>query len=268
MSIKDILVHIGNSQHSAAVLELAIGLARKHQAHLTGLHVITHRHYIPDGEADTRVEEAEAMFREKTARAGISADWRSVNWPVVGVHVSEVVNLHAYCKDLVIVGQTERGSRKGDLDHELPERVILGSGRPVLIVPYAGTFTDVGDKVMVAWKSGRESTRAVNDAMPFLQAAREVRVMAISSTDYTESADKGPCDEICTHLARHGIRAEGERFAIEEISVGDVLLNQVWEEGCNLLVMGGYARTTGGFELGPIARNILEHMTAPVLMSH
>lgn len=269
MVFKDILVHICNTQHSAAVLDLAIGLARKHRSRLTGLYVISHPHYAPhQGCADPKVEEAEALFREKTVQAGISAEWLCVDWPVVGVNVAEIVNLYAYCKDLVIVGQTERGSRKGDIDYELPERVVLGSGRPVLIVPYAGEFADVGGRVMVAWKAGRESTRAVNDAMPFLLDASEVRVLAIGPSEVTEGVDKGPCEDICAHLARHGVKAEGERFRVEEISVGDALLNQVWEEGCTLLVMGAYARTPRGFALGPIAREVLKHMTSPVLMSH
>ena len=264
MTFKDILVHIGNSDHCGAVLDLAIGLARKHQAHLTGLYVITHRHYSSQLESTlAKAAEAQAIFMGKTGEAGISAEWLCVDWPVVGESVSKIVNLHAFCKDIVIIGQTESASRNGEIEPDLPERVILGSGRPVLIVPYAGKFDTVGERAMVAWKTGRESTRAVNDAMPFLLTAREVRILALGSSDAGESAGR-----VAAHLARHGIRVERELFSVEEISVGDVLLNQVWEEGCDLLVMGGYTRTSRGMVLGPIARHILKQMTSPVLMSH
>jgi nucleotide-binding universal stress UspA family protein len=269
MTFKDILVHIDNSEQSAAVLDLAIELARRHEAHLTGLHVVSHPPYSPQrGCADSGSEAAQAYFREKTEQAGISAEWLCEDWPVVGVSVSEVVTLHAYAKDLVIVGQPQLGSRRGETETDLPERVIVGSGRPVLIVPYAGKFSTVGERVMVAWKAGRESSRAVNDALPFLLKAGEVKVMAVSPQDAGEGEGGGPCSDIRLHLARHGIEAAVDRFSVDEVSIGDVLLNQAWEEGCDLLVMGAYTRTPRGLVVGPIARHVLRHMTSPVLMSH
>jgi len=264
VAFNDILVHIGNSDHCGAVLDLAIGLARQHQAHLTGLYVITHRHYSSQLEsAHGRAAEAEAVFRAKTAEAGLSAHWLCVDWPVVGEKASKVVNLHAFCKDMVVVGQTEIPSRHSEVEPDLPETVILGSGCPVLVVPYAGAFQAVGERVMVAWKTGRESARAVKDAMPFLRTAREARILALGPASAGEGADR-----VVDHLARHGIAAERELFSVEEIPVGDVLLNQAWEERCDLLVLGGYTRTSRGTVLGPTARHILKHMTVPVLMSH
>lgn len=264
MAIKDILVHIGNIDHCGAVLDMAIWLARKHQANLTGLYVITHRHYSSQLEGiHSEIAEVQSLFEEKTAGAEITAEWQCVEWPVVGEKVSTVINLHAYYKDLVIVAQTERTAREGEVETELPERVILGSGRPVLVVPYAGVFPTVGERPMVAWKSGRESTRAVNDAMPFLLDAREVKVLALGSSEAGDSADR-----LVAHLTLHGIQAERELFNAEEVSVGDMLLNQAWDENCDLLVLGGHTRTSHGLVLGPVASHILKHMTAPVLMSH
>ena len=264
MTYKDILVHIGSIDHCGGVLDLAIKLAMKHKGRLTGLHVITHCHYSSQLESThARAKEFQAVFMEKTGGAGIPAEWLCVDWPVVGERAFKVVNLHAFCKDIVVVGQTESSSRKGLVEPDLPERVILGSGRPVLIVPYVGTFLTVGERVMIAWKNGRESTRAVNDAMPFLLNASEVNVLALGSAEAGESADK-----IIAHLSLHGIRVGRQYFSLEDISVGDVLLNQAWEERCDLLVMGGVTRSSGGVVLGPIARHILKHMTSPVLMSH
>ncbi len=266
MTFKDVLVHIDSTQQCAARLDLAIGLAKKHRAHLTGLYVISHPHYRPWHErTDMKVAEAQESFSQKTARAGIFAEWLCVDWTVTGVSVTEIVNIHAYHKDLVIVGQPQ----DGDTPSDLPERLVSGSGRPVLIVPYAGTFNTVGERVMVAWKSGRESVRAVNDAMPFLLNAREVSILAVNPPAISESASNGPCADICSHLARHDIKAKGEQLVAADIPIGDVLLNQAWEEGCDLLVMGAYTHTPRGtLALGSVARHVLKHMTMPVLMSH
>jgi nucleotide-binding universal stress UspA family protein len=264
MAFKDILVHMDNGERSGAVLDLAIWLAKTHQAHLTGLYVTTHHHYSSQLESvHSAVAAAQAVFMAKTGEAGISSEWLCVDWPVVGEKISTVINLYAYSKDLVIVGQTERSSLSSDSESDLPERIILGSGRPVLIVPYAGTFGSVGERPMVAWKSGRESARAINDAMPFFIKAREVKVLSLGSSEVGESLNR-----VVAHLARHGVQVKTEQFTVEDISVGDILLNQVWEEGCDLLVMGGYASTSKGFVLGPVARHILKHMTSPVLMTH
>lgn len=264
MVYKDILVHIGNIDHCGAVLDMAILLARKHQAHLTGLFVLTHRHYSSQHEgAQSRIAEASSVFKEKTEEAGVSADWLCVDWPVVGEKVSTIINLHAFYKDIVIIGQTELAPHKGEIESNLPERIILGSGRPVLIVPYVGEFNTIGERPMVAWKGERESTRAVNDAMPFLLDASRVIVIALGSSEAGESAIR-----LVDHLAHHDIKAKSEHFRLNEISVGDMLLNQVWDEDCDLLVIGGYTRTSHGSVLGPVARHILKHMTVPVLMSH
>jgi len=270
MAFKDILVHIDNSPNCAARLALAIGIAKQHQAHLTGLYVIMHPYYKPEHESNgLMAADAEASFRQETAQAGIAAEWLCVDWSVTGVSMTEIVNLHAYHKDLVIVGQTDRSSRKGDVPADLPERVVVGSGRPVLVVPYAGTFAISGKRVMVAWRAGRESVRALSDAMPFLVDAQQVCVLAVNPPTAEEGPGRSCCDDITTHLSRHGVDAKVEKFAAADIQVGDLLLNRAWEEGCELLVMGAYSHTARGtLALGRVAKDVLRHMTVPVLMSH
>jgi hypothetical protein len=72
-----------------------------------------------------------------------------------------------------------------------------------LLVPYAGTFANVGGRVLVAWNGSAQAARAVNDALPFLQSAERVVVVMVNPArgDRTEGTD------IARHLARHGIAA-------------------------------------------------------------
>jgi nucleotide-binding universal stress UspA family protein len=45
-------------------------------------------------------------------------------------------------------------------------------------------------------------------------------------------------------------------------------MNYAWENGCDLIVMGAYAHLARGtVNLGPVAKQLFEHMTLPVLMS-
>ena len=270
MAMKDILVHIDPSPKCAVRLGLAIGLARRYRAHLTGLFLTSQPASTSRVHGDdSPLMEAQANFEREAAHAGISAEWHSANWKVAGVGVAEMVNLHAYHQDLVIVGQTETDVPVAGIPDDLPEQVVLGSGRPVLVVPYAGEFEKVGERVIVAWRSGRESVRALNDAMPFLEGARHVSVVEVVRAIRGAVDGTGTGADVCVHLARHDIKAWVDKVTVADIQVGDVLLNQAWEGGCDLLVMGARTHSwTGAPTLGPITGHILKHMTIPVLMSH
>jgi nucleotide-binding universal stress UspA family protein len=270
MALADILVHIDSTPNCAARLQVAIRLAQQHRASLTGLYVITHQYYQPrHGSLEAAAATAQSLFDDLTAGSGIEAHWLCVDWSVIGVSVSEIINHHAHYTDLVVVGQTLPGAEGKGLPGDLPERLILGAGRPVLVVPYAGTFATVGERILVAWKAGRESTRAVNDALPFLKAARQVSLLAVNSSANYGDDGESLCGNICLHLSRHGVAASADKVLAATASVGDTLLNRACEEGFDLLVMGAYAHTPQGtLVLGAVAKHLLKAMTVPVLMSH
>ena len=271
MALADILVHIDSTPNCAARLEVAIRLAQRHQASLTGLYVIAHQYYEPrqQGTVEAAVAAARSLFDAGTSGAGIEAQWHCVDWSVVGVSVAEILNHHAHHTDLVFVGQTLPGAASKGFPAGLPERLILGAGRPVLVVPYAGNFPTVGERVLVAWKDGRESTRAVNDALPLLKGARQVNLLAVNSSADFAADGESLCAAICLHLARHGVTANPDKVLAATASVGDTLLNRAFEEGFDLLVMGAYAHTPQGtLVLGAVAKHLLTDMTIPVLRSH
>lgn len=270
MEFKDILVHLDNSRQCETRLELAIRLAREHSAYLTGLYVITHPQYAPQGEAlNQRVRQAKELFLSKTAGADLATEYLCADWGVTGDSMVEIFNHYAYRKDLVIVGQTAQDRLLDDVPADLPERVVLGSGRPVLVVPYAGRFGNVGERVVVAWKAGRASARALNDAMPFLVKAKQVFVVTIKSSGDQEVDDIYGDGTLVTHLERYNIRVKEEILETGDAPVGNLLMNYAWEHGCYLLVMGVPAQTARGTAaIGPVARTFFEHMTLPVLMSH
>ncbi len=269
MSLADILVHIDNSPSMPERLNSAILLAKKHAARVTGLYVITHQYYQP---RSTGIEEmstdARKLFDLKTRAAGVDARWLCADWSVVGVGSTEIICHHAHYTDLVVAGQFDPDSDEGKSVADLPERLISSAGRPVLVIPSSGSYENIGKKILVAWKAGRESTRAVNDAMPLLKRAEKVTLLAINSSDCYDD-DESICSSIAEHLGRHGINAEVESIPALHTSVGDALLNRTFEEGYDLLVMGAFAHTPQGtLSLGTVARQMLRQMTVPVLFSH
>ena len=264
MEVRDILVHLDHSASSAARLETAVGLAKRHQARLTGLLVTTQRY-----PSEAAAAEAQGQFEQEAALAGIEAEWHYVDGSGLLIGVTEIVRSHAHGSDLVVVGQGSRESAEAGTPFELPEGLVLVSGLPVLVVPYAGAFTSVGERVLVAWKAGRESTRALNDAMPILKLAQQVEILTVVGLEANGERDSGDTADLCKHLARHGVAARATRLPAGHVSLGDLFLNRICDEGFDLLVMGAYAHAKDGKpELGLAARQLLREMTVPVLMSH
>jgi nucleotide-binding universal stress UspA family protein len=133
------------------------------------------------------------------------------------------------------------------------------------MVPYIGAVDGIGERVIVAWNASREAARAVADAMPILDGAREVEVFIASDNDIGDL----PGADIAAHLARHGIDVTVYETPANNVSIGDALLNRASETGADMIVMGGYGRSRfREFVLGGVTRHMLQHMTVPVLMSH
>ncbi len=76
-------------------------------------------------------------------------------------------------------------------------------------------------------------------------------------------------EDLCRYLADHGMQAKPDRLQTEEGSEADILLSRIADFGADLLVMGCYGHTRlRELVLGGMTREILQHMTVPVLMSH
>lgn len=260
MPLTSILVHLDSTPNMTSRLSLAVGYAAKHGARLIGM-------YTSAGKARDEEERAAALFLDETARAGIRAEWLGADTESADADVVHIVNYYARATDMVIAGQPPAGKTSRAL-RDLPERLVLSCGRPVLIVPSAGSFTSCGDKVMVAWNNGRESARALHDAIPILEKARRVHLLRVLMAS-DSGTPSGVPSSIATFLAGHGIKVRPEEILAPNFPLGDLLHNHACEEGADLLVMGAYGISlTGRPVIGKAAKHILKHMTLPVLMSH
>lgn len=264
MSYKDILLHLDDSAACERRIDAALVLAKAHSAALTGLSILTHNYYQPSSRhAEDALVASKALLETRALDAGVPVTWRGIESTVVGVGPCEMLIRLSHCSDLVIVGQEGRRKTR---NLAMVERLVLGAGRPVLIVPAVGVFPTVGKRVLVAWKSGRETARAVNDALPFLKLADQVTLLSVASN---EEALQNPWEGILSHLHHHGIQARTELRPATSAPPADGLLNLACEGGFDLLVMGAFcAASRRGGQLGPVAAQILREMTVPVLMSH
>ncbi len=269
MNLKDILVHIDHRPTCFSRLVAAIHLAKQQSARITGLYVIPHPYYAPHHRPPQELaDEAKSRFVQAVKPSGLEMGWICVDNLKSGLDLPNALNLHAHYHDLLVVSQTDYDLPDRTIPPSLPEKAVLGSGRPVLIVPYAGQFNTIGKRVMLAWRGGPESSRALHDALPLLRDAESVRVISIQGRGGDEVYAAHSAD-ICEHLKRYELPISCEKLNAGDLSIGDLLLNRCADEGIDLLVLGAFAQSRRGHQtLGEVGSYLLDSMTVPVLMSH
>ncbi|MEZ5739524.1 MAG: universal stress protein [Burkholderiaceae bacterium] len=278
MSYPSILVHLNDSKRLDVLLEAACGLASRSGSHLSGVFVVPPNPLpnLPEISArqdiieasrrawQERADTTKQAFERAVAGQPFTSEWREVH--AGSLVMAEAVAQQARLADLTITSQGDPDASRNGAD--VIERVAFDSGRPVLAVPQAGRFKQIGDRVLVAWNGQKEAVRAVHDAMPMLKTAKKVHLLTIVSKREADPINI-PGAAIANMLARHGVNCETARLVSGEISVADTLLNYASDHSIDLLVMGcyGHARLRERI-FGGATRKILEEMTVPVLMSH
>jgi nucleotide-binding universal stress UspA family protein len=278
MPYKTILVHLDVGARAGARLDLACQLARRFDAHLVGVHALTEirvpsyavmiagqggqlAEFQAHAAAELR-ERSEALFRKRVAAAGLD----KTEYRATRVDAVESVSLHARYADLVVAGQPNDADASG-VEPDFIERILLAAGRPVLVVPYAGSFADAGKRVLVAWNASREATRALTDSIPLLREAEAVHVIAFDPAGAAHGAVPGA--DIGLYLARHGIKVTVSQQSAPDVDVGNQLLSRAADLDADLIVMGAWGHSRlQELVLGGVTRTILQSMTVPVLMSH
>lgn len=270
---KDILLHVDTANAMGHRQQAAQRLAERFNAHVTGLFVIeplTIPAYagmnlgadlLAEGQRASQeaADGARRSFERQMNSAGVASEWRLAE----GL-TSNVITTHGRYGDLVVLGQHDPAEGLGA---GIVDDVVMSVGRPVLVVPYVGLRATLGRRILLAWNGSRESVRALHDAMGLLQAAEQVVVMSVNPAE-DESRHIAGAD-ISRHLARHGVEAVVNSTVSRDIEIGDTLLSRAADEDVDLIVMGAYGHSRiREMVLGGATRQILGHMTVPVLMSH
>ena len=279
METRDILVVMENAAVVPQRIAPAAALATRFGARLAGLFAsgypimasygdVSGWSQLVDAYMEAQRREAAAAgaaFREALNRDKLQGEWIFREADETGSAIAE-----AALYDLVVIGQPNPDAGLSGAIGLRPEEIVLSCGRPVLVVPYAGTFPDIGRRVLVAWNGSRESTRALHDAMSLMADAEAVTVIEIDPPAPGVAAPAASAAQVAAALVRRGIAAKPETETTSgDISVEDLLLSRANDLDADLLVMGAYGHSRmREFVLGGVSRSIFRHMTLPVLMAH
>jgi len=274
MPVQDILVVIDNEASVKRRLAPVAALAKRVEIRLNGLFATglpgTQVFADLDGwaqlvDAYMTAQRAEATkvelaFRQELARLHIAGEWHCRE-----ADMTEGVITLARLHDLVVMGQPDADTPSNGLR---PSEVVLAAGRPALIVPYAGEFTELGRNILLAWNGTREAARALHDAMFLIDGAEAVTVLEIDPPGEDGIPDLRAADVVAA-LQRRGVTAKAESAVSDGTPVADIILSLAADLTVDLVVMGAWGHSRlREFVLGGASRSILQEMTVPVLMSH
>src|SRR5262249_42115779 len=123
-------------------------------------------------------------------------------------------------------------------------------------------------RVVVAWKDTRECRRAVRDALPFLQQAKEGLLVEIREDDSQSQAKKNLAD-VSAYLVREQVVVAAAVLCRPPRPVAAELLHVVKEEKADLIVAGGYGHSRlGEWIFGGVTRELLSASPVCCLLSH
>jgi nucleotide-binding universal stress UspA family protein len=273
-AFQSLLVHLDGTARAAVRMNLALRLALPWRARVSALFAVAPSHLpllpvgpgMPPLPPDARIEaehrrRALATYDRSCALVNQPCEWLELD----GDPVIETFTRRALLADLLLLGQRDPDDASGfDVPADFVESVVIGSGRPALVIPFIGEIADSPDSALVAWKPTRECARALAAAIPFLQKARHIHLVEEDGAEWHSVHI-----DVRDYLRLHGIERVHEHARLTPDSDGEALLSIASDCDADLLVMGCYGHSRAReLLLGGATRTVLDSMTLPVLMAH
>lgn len=146
-------------------------------------------------------------------------------------------------------------------------RALLSGASPMLLVPSAWNGSLRQARILVAWNSSAESTRAVRAALPFLRAAEQICILD-GARDEVPGLLPPPLP-LAGWLARQGVPGRVVKRLASPAHVGEALLSEACAMDADLLVMGAWGHSRiGEWLLGGATQHVLREANLPVLLAH
>lgn len=290
MKYRTILAVVDESDASAAVITAALSIGSEMAAYVEALHV------EPDPRTllmmPARIPDDGRTFEDHVdaLRSGVSQRQAHVREQFGDRCVAEEVpmlddaesaepdRLNAYLRRVTGERSIEVAQRArsfdlivmaspyipaGSADRATFEAGLFRSGRPVPVVP-PGVSVGSLQSIAIAWNGSREAVHAVTAAMPLLNRATDVCLIAIA-----EDRRAYRLDEFAWYLELHGLSVAVHEEDPKGASIEEALFRTVEEVSADILVMGAYGHSRlREFALGGVTRHALKGSTTPIFMVH
>lgn len=277
MTIATVMVSLALGQSNEARLEIAGQLAERFGAGIVGIAAaqfapplyFTDGRYAQDlidrGEAEIkkRLLELETQFRQATKNRAAILGWRSaLDFP------ARFILQQARCADIIVDGGRSPAASDA-FALASPKDLVMQTGRPLLVVPDTANWLDLRS-VLVAWKNTPEARRAVADAVPLLQKAKDVTVAEILEQGGSRADAEQGVKDIVAWLSRHGVSAAPRVSENNQNHGATVQLDEIASEvGAGLIVAGAYGHSRfRELIVGGMTQHLVTQNLRCVLLSH
>lgn len=278
MGPKTIMVCLTTPENTETLLKVAVPMARKHNAHLVGLHTIEAllvypgiAMHIPEPAFATfnasqkkKSEAIKKVFAKRTANEDFVSEFRLVR--AEAVSASERMVECARAADIVIMAHEDKENDRYD-QRQAQTQVIRESGRPVIIVPLDYDGPEIGANLLLGWSDTREAARAAHDMLGIADAAANVTVLRVGKA-LKDALKDGDAIDVVEMFARHGMKATLEHRELLGHSIAEALNKTAFETGADLIATGAFGHSRAyDFVIGATTHALLRDHKLPVLFS-
>lgn len=287
MTVRNILVPVRGDGNHEALLDHALVLAKRFNAHIEVVHcrpraddMMPFGVVVPDSvreqlASSVAISASDDEQKLRTAfdfycdmhclpivdRQAASGDKVSVSWREELGKQPAVVGRLGRLTDVMVL---PRPDQKRNLGYGTLEAGLFETGRMVMMCPPAKVDT-IGEHIAIGWSAKPEGARALSIALPVLAAASKVSLIAV---DIGEPLPLG-LDDLAHYLRSHGIETSSRSPKSEASHVGQVLLKEVVSAGADSLLIGAYSQSRlREMVMGGVTRHLIDHAGIPVFMTH
>jgi nucleotide-binding universal stress UspA family protein len=286
MTVKKIMVPLRGEPRETGVLDHALALARRSDAHIDVVHArlpaseflsqsmmvtqATRRsmQQLAEQEANERERRARQLFEDYcranelplAADPAAAAGRVTIGWHERPGSHNTVVGLWGRLADVVAVAQPRRDGDPRH-DHQTVEAALFHSGKLVLLCPPGPVGPSLGAHIAIAWNGATEAARLVTTALPLLQTATTVSILQVK-----DGSPELAAADLMDYLAWWGIEAGVHEFR-HEPSIGRELYGNAQAIGADVMLMGAYGHSRSReMVLGGASREVIESTGLPVLL--
>jgi len=211
-------------------------------------------------ELQARTTTVSKFLVEAALSSDLSSEYQEVAW------ADEAIGRRARYADLTVVGPEMLACET--LKAKVIEGALFSFGKPLLLVPENSRPPLKPSRVMIAWDSRIEASRAVRETPEILTRAEEVRIALVDPTEGESGHGAEPGADIATYLARHGVKVTVDRLPTQGKTIASVLRQHAVDTRAELLVMGAYGHSRLRDRIfGGVTKSMLDSPPLPILVA-
>lgn len=289
MSLREILLPLRGDGKGEVVLDHAIALAQRFNAHIDVVHcrprpeaMISLEMRLPksmreqllqsaSGVADEDERYLRGLFNQYCQKHALEIcedrpwpkDKTSARWREETGTMPDVVGKIGRVYDMTILA---RPDAKKNLGFRTLKAAMLQAGRPALLCPPEKTIDTIASNPAIAWNGSTETARTIDVAMPLLYACGKATIISVDTGTPLPGPD---AHALADHLREHGFEIGVEIIKAENRQVPERILGAAKTARADCLITGAFGHSRKlEFIMGSVTQHLIERSDLPLLMMH